>query len=351
MALTITQRYRPFSHVSGTMCLLPGSSLAVQIFASRIVAFDYSHIQPEPIFCLEFIALGPLGQFTVLQDLEAGKIVVSGFAKSGFVRYAITSQGVVFEKLVGEIGCVIKPSNTRFSVVQAQKIAFGDSSSQPLLGQRERLFLGVDKSQEWPQVVRRSLMPEVLPYIYWLSQNVVLPKEQALQGSSLLNNLQEAIIQHKRAEVITHFKALFTAGFSHQLVPRLEDSDYQGYDLPVVGSQAACPLVLLGECKKCIRSLFFQEDQELLRILPLLPPECASGVFADIITTKGHRLSIEWTKHIVRRVQIVAAVDDTLHLSFQHEITSFCHDRVRHAAPASLKVRANHTYLLDNFQK
>lgn len=354
MALTSTIRFRPFSHDSGTMCQLAGSSLALQLFAGRMLVFDYSVENPCLIASVVFLNLGPLEQCTVLQDLEAGKIVVSGFAKTGFMRYTIIAQQdpkswiLHFDKLPHELEIAVDEKIMKAS--QGQNIVFGVEGVKTF-APRERLFLGVDKSQEWPQVLRRCIMPEVLPYIYWLSQSVVLPKIATNPGISLLKNLQDAIIEKKRAEVLEHFKALFIAGFGHQLMPRLEDTSYHGYQEPVVADVNQSPLMLLAELKSQIRSLFFQEHEDGFSILPLLPPECSCGTFCDIVTKKGHKVSIEWTKHLVRRVQIIGACDDEITLSFQKEITGFRLERHAFSAPAKLKIRPAHMYLLYNFQK
>ena len=350
MALTSTLRFRPFSHISGAKCLLPGSSLAVQAFASCLDVFD----EEIRLSRLRFLDLGPLEQFTVLQDLEAGKIVVSGFAKAGFVRYVIQAQqeakswAIHFEKLPSEL-CVLHNDKEQ-QIAQGQTLAFG-TALPVILKERERLFLGVDKSQEWPQVVRRCHIPEVLPFLYWLSQSVILPVTSAQNEPSLIKNLQEAIEQKKGGEVLEHVKAWLIAGFGQERMPRRLDAGYHGYSLPVAQNTQTSALTLLAELQPLIRSLFFQEQKGIYSLLPLLPPECPSGTLSDIITSKGHKFSIEWTKHLLRRVQITAACDDELSLSLQKELTGFRCEHHHFSAPSSLKIRKGQVYLLDNFQK
>ncbi len=356
MALTTTLRFRPFSHTSGDVCMLCGSSLAFQIFAGRIVVFDYSIKEPAPLATFTISGLGPLDQFCVLQDMEQGKIVVSGFAKGGFVRYTIASTldskswTVTFLKLPAAIHF----GDALVSQGKSLTYSYGTSSHRSaIFGPRERLFLGVDKAQEWSQVVRRCQMQEILPYLHWLSQSVAYDgiASEVRAAPSLFTNAQEVVEQKKRVDVVGSLKALFIAGFGSRLVPRLEDSEHHGYLLPVVDSRCQSPLALLQRLFGLVRSLFFQEQAALLTILPLLPPEFSCGTLSDITTSKGHKIALEWTKHTIRRVRIEAACDDELTLSFQKEIKTFRHGSHRFDAPAKLKILAKQTYLLDNFLK
>ena len=169
MRIKDTFRFKPFSHTPGVRCLLPNTRLVYQIFPSRYVVGD------------EVVEISPLKKFTVLQDLERDEIVISGFSLSGFKRYVIKNE----------------------------------ASKRPL----ERLTLGVDKSQEWSQVIRRGQMKEILPFWYWISQKV--PKSDQAIGSapSLFTKARNA----KRDEVVDCLQDLFTAGFSDQLVPEVPE--------------------------------------------------------------------------------------------------------------------------------
>lgn len=293
MSLSSAVRYKPFSHVPGTICLIPGTMHAVQVFPTCYSIYDYSSQEPRLIETKQFDHTGPLEQFCVLQNLEKGKVEVSGFSQNGFVRYKI-----------------------------GPDVTFGP---------RERLFLGVDKSQDWQMVRRRCNMNEVLPYLYWLSQSIPLPQE--VHGSFLRD-----------------LKALFSAGFSDLLVPRLIDTDHNGYEV-IVSDTNQSPLVLLKHLFGRIRSLFFQEQNGQIAILPNLPSECHSGTLSGITTARGHTISLEWTKHLIRRVSIEAACDDEITFEFQKPIKSVRAQSQRVQTPFVLKVTAGSKHLLDNFQK
>ncbi|MBS0634274.1 MAG: hypothetical protein JSR37_02280 [Verrucomicrobia bacterium] len=288
MSLNISLRFKPFSHLPGTFCLIPGTSLAVQVFPSCYSLYDCSDV-PRLI---ETKPLEPfLEQFTLLQNLEQGKVEVSGFTKSGFQRHKI-----------------------------GPDVTFGP---------RERLFLGVDKSQDWQLVKRRMDMNEIMPYLYWLAQSVTVPKTSVTSELDL--------------------KQLFKAGFSDMLMPRLFDSDYHGFDKPVVSDTSQSPLVLLKTVFERIRSLFFQEHDDQMLILP--DPSSHSGTMMDVKTARGHTITLEWTKHLIRRMVIKSACDDVIRLDFQNPIKSTRFQGERIQLPTQIAVTANQTYLFDNFQK
>ncbi|MCE5294910.1 MAG: hypothetical protein LLF94_09915 [Chlamydiales bacterium] len=328
MALTIAQRFRPFSHVSGTLCLLPRSSLVVQVYVGRIIVSDE---------ILDITGLGPLKQFCVVQDLEHGFIEVSGFAKAGFVRYKIVPKDKSFAIHFSKLPCPVTIGNTTYTETSMVYQKF----DQP----RERLFLGVDKSQDVSMIMRRMNMAEILPYIYWLSQSVTCHEYQH-QAPSLVNNVQQA----NRTSVLECFTDLITASITSLFVPQLVDSGFHGYTVPVTGLNQS-PLALLDCMRKMIRALFFTEDNGTIRILPLLPNEFPSGTITDIRTKKGHTISIEWTKHTIRRVSILAAVDDELTFEFQKEVREFRCKTAKLDGTSKIKIQANQTYLLDNFQQ
>ncbi len=306
MALTSSYRYLPFSHIPGTWCLIPGSLQSCQVFPSHACIYDASNTLLEEV---RFSHEGPLKQFCVQQDLEHLQVIVSGFSSAGFVRYYIKAR---------------EPSIPR---------------------DRERLFLGVDKSQEWSQVVRRSNMLEILPFWYFLAQSVAKLEDYPPIGNapSLFANMQQGSL--------SSIHDLFLAGFHHMLVPRLVDSDFLGYLVPVVDSTCKSPYVLLEHSFRSIRALFFQEEKNSIHILPNLPSECVSGSLLNVTTQKGHKVSIEFRSNMVRRLQIVAAQDDELAVVFQKQVKSFRIGKGRHFCPQTLKIRAKNVYLLDNFQK
>lgn len=305
MSLVATIRFRPFSHLPGCRWMLPGTSLVYEVYPSCTYIFDID--RPEEKEKIVFDHEGPLDQFCVLQDLEKGKIIFSGFTKKGFIRREF---------------------------------------SGTVLPDRERLFLGPDKSQDWQQVARRKNVREIVPFLYWLAQSVALPAGEC--SGQIEPSLVHALKAAKRDEVELHLKNLYMAAFGSHLVPRVVDSDQNGYLVPIYPGSS---LHLLKEIFCIIRSLFIQEEGSSISILPRLPPAFVSGTLANIRTKNGHTISLEWTKGLIRRVLIKAAQDDELSLSFQKQIASFRLEKHRMQPPATLKLTQNKSYLLDNFEK
>jgi hypothetical protein len=353
MALFSCIRFRPFSHDAKTLCLLPNSTFACQIFPSLIRFYDYDQKSPKLVGTIHFKDLGPLEQFTVIQDLEGGALFVSGVSPSGFVRYSITAGSLEFLKLGAETTLEIWFQDKEEIVRVRQKSCLEIPVAIKAAEAKERLFLGVDRSQEWPMVMRRLDMREILPYWHFLGQSVPQPAEQGPlgKGPSLFTELAGLIEEKKRAEVLAALKALFQAGFSHQLIPSLEDVNFHGYPLPVAENQNTSPLLLLKEIFTIIRSLFFVEESNAFQFLPLIPKEFHCGTLASVKTHKGHILHLEWTKQTIRRVLVEAGSDDAVCCSFHSPVAAFRMGRFSFDNHSILQFRAGKKYLLDNFRK
>ena len=352
MSLTSCIRFRPFSHEAKTVCLLPNSTFACQIFPSLIRFFDYDQKSPKLVGTVHFQDLGPLEKFTVIQDLEKGAIFVSGESSSGFVCYCITAGCLEVLKLSREISLEVWFEGSSNTVRVQKKSRLALLIKMHAQEAKERLFLGVDRSQEWPMVVRRGDMREILPHLHYLSQSVAGSSLDPLgKGPSLFSELAQAVQEKKCDQVLTALKALFQAGFSHQLLPSLEDVNYHGYSLPVAQNQNTSPLLLLKECYPLIRSLFFAESDNTWHFLPQLLKEFHSGTLSSIKTKKGHTIHIEWTKQQCRRVLIVAACDDTVCCSFAKPIAAFRLGRYSFDNHSTLQLLGGQKYLLDNFRK
>ncbi len=342
MKLSPTIRFRPFSHVSGTMCLLPGSHLAFQCFMELVCIFDYSKASPHVIGAIRFSDLGTLKEFTVLQDIERAEIIVSGFSSTGFIRYVIRPQTdprswvVEFEKLARPIAASLVKKDDRemqetLSIKQGDIVSFlyNDKPSEPLhLPAPERLFLGVDKSQDWDMVVRRKKLEEYLPYLYALSQTI---------PESTLDEIPRLGIEE-----------LFQAAFSHMMIPRLVDTGFHGFMNPIVSNINQSPLGLFSQIYKQARAQFFMERDALWHIVK---PAFVSGTLANITTKRGHVVSLEWTKHTIRRVEITPAADDEITIHFQNDVKRFRANNVLYECPAVITLRKDSILMLDNFLK
>lgn len=272
MRITIAQRLKPFVHVPGQMCVLPGTLLAVRAFPTLAIVYDISGAECVEVGRHVWHAQGPVKDFTVQQDLEKGCIRVWGHAQNGFFRYRLAKVGkkysLFIEKAPDQFGDGISVAEEEVGISP------------------ERLFLGVDKQQDWTDVKRRQSPAEIYPF--WLKLGSMTP------DSVLVNGGTAALLQQNT------LSSLLSAGFEGLLFPRLEDTDHQGYDLPPLEERAS-PAVLLSEGAKLIRSLFFQQDGQELRVLPAIPHEFHSGRFIHV-ACDGGELDLEWRSRKLRRM-------------------------------------------------
>lgn len=330
--LSIAQRFRPFSHVPGTCCVLPGSTLRFQIFPTRLCVHDLS--QAEPILLTEIgnKIRGPVQHFTVVQDLEKGCIRVFGHCVDGYFRYAIYAIGpnnwCLREEKTFERGLEWESPIPEF----AESAVF-----RP--GIYSRLSLGVHKAPDWAKVMQRGDLAEIFPFWFYLGQMIPPIKGNILEKTMNLND----------------FHNLFLAGFQGILSPRLEDDQYQGIDLPI--NKHFSPLLLLKEGSAHILRLFFQENKEKMEILTSVPPKFHCGRLLHLPCGKGAILSIEWTKKSTRRIVLNAGQDEELPLVFEKGLKRF---RLRKnfqdrgtilSCGTAVSVRAGETVFLDRFEK
>jgi hypothetical protein len=327
MKIPIAQRLHPFSHAAGTQFLVPRTSLAVQIFPTRL---NFSDLEGrlEPFFLtLDFS--GPIQGFTAEVDLERGLLSVFGMTQTGYMRYQLCAREgsllLTMEKTPGE-RVVCRHSRC------AEEISFqrGESKSVcPSLKNiveivpQERLSLGMHRAQDWDLVRRRLECKEIFPF--WLSMaNHTPAAENIVEEASLLNACKNKIEQRQRESVLEAFEHLFLAAFEGVLTPRWVDSDYQG-----IGSQfpttapSISSLPLLTQSGQLIRSLFIEESSGEVSLLPCLPPQFHCGRMIRVRTSRGEVLDFEWTKKTLRSVLIHSASGGPLTLKFPKGIRSF----------------------------
>jgi hypothetical protein len=356
-------RFRPFSHLPGTHALLPGSFLSCQVFPARLVLFDYSCPEPEAITEIFLEGFGPLEQFTVIQDLEKGHLEVSGFCKDGFLRYQIIplesprSFALRFVKVPPKCPCFLSAHGRgegKADIHETKEFYFLDNASREpkVIAERERLFLGCTKAQDWSLVSRRLDIKEILPIWYWLAQSI--PKIEQTAVVPQLYRLAQAIREQKMHELPDFLLALFQVGFKDLLVPRLFDDSYLGF--PSVEGNAQCsPLLLLQNSWELIRQCFFVELPHHFYILPLTPPQFHSGMLCRLLTSQGHSVTIEWTKQVVRRVWIEGGREEVITFAFQKHLKRFRlksdEGVTQHSNFSEIALQKGKRFLLDHFEK
>lgn len=327
MMISIAARLHPYSHTPGTVVLLPGSSLQLEIFPTLIRVADLSSSTPKSLGEIAISLRGPVKDFTVEQNLERGFIHVWGHAAQGYMRYKIVpcndiscenkkSIAIYVEKSFKEIAFE-GPFPVLFSPLFSSPHALPQSASS-----KERLSLGSHKAQDWDMISRRMDMRDILPC--WLRLGQMIPgvvSASSIKGGTLdlLEACQEAVLSGYPERIIPTFNRTFQAGFEGLLSPRLVDVQHQGLVLtaPHAGST---PLRLLSEGALLIRSLFIKAEDGRISILPAVPPELPCGRFLEVSCGKLGSVSLEWTKKKVRRLIFTSAASGKLHFDFQSHI-------------------------------
>jgi hypothetical protein len=312
--MKITEKLRPFSHTPGAKCILPGTCLIVEAFPTRL------RVGAE-VFKLSLT--GPVREFTLQQDLERHCVYVFGRAKEGpySIRIAATDSGVLVEPEKGTL------SPLSFSA------EFPFVPNTPF----ERLSLGNHKTQDWDLIQKRNDLKELLPLLFCLGQKIPRIPPQPLTGTARL-------LDWPNEEAILSF---FKAAFTPLLIPRLTDEHHQGLvpDEPAIGN----PFFLLQEGAKRTRALFFVQNERRLSFLPHLPVSLDAGRLIGLRVPGVGTIDIEWSKKVLRRVEISADTSGEVILEMQRGLKTFrCGKRRKKEDP--LLLEKGKMYSLDRFE-
>lgn len=334
MRIKIAGQLKPFSHQAGISCMLPGSSYKLQLFPTKVAVYNLSKANPKLIQELPIPVQGPVKDFTVVLDLERGEVEIFGHAISGFFRYWIAPEG--------------------------RGISINTSTNPKRAFELEKLSLGCNKAQDWELVVRRGSLDEIFPHWFQLAQWMPEIEVEKLEGTALLlKSCEEAIDSGHPERIYPEFKKLYLAGFYGLMVPRLKDDQYQGIvsdaNLPIE-NESLSPIFLLTEGARLIRRLFVEQEDDVVNILPHMPPEFHSGRLKNIRIGDWGTVDIEWTKKFIRTMIFNADRSGDLSFSFKH-VKDFRVREIegakgeRHANNATLAIQQGHRYLFDNFQQ
>lgn len=355
MKISIAERLRPFSHLPGTYCLLPRTSLRFHIFPTCIQIDSLASASPQSIGHVNLHLTGPVEDFTVQQDLEKGEIKVWGHAIEGYFEYHIFIENDSIQ-IIQTRGFELKFSPSFDCQSETNKITFNCPDQVNQASSLERLSLGNHKAQDWDLVKRRANFTEIFPHWFRLASLLPSLNLNEDQTPSLLLNCENAVHQHPPEKILEAFYPLFAAGLEGILSPRSLDSEHQGFKLPPVSANIS-PLQILTKGAQFIRSLFLKVEQNTLSLLPALPPEFHSGRAVQWHCEGIGKLHFEWSKKTLRRVILHANATQTLHFSLQSELKRM-RLRTFHAekgtfisSHAPLDVQQDQLYLFDNFQR
>lgn len=321
MKIQIAARFRPFSHLPGASCVLPGSCVVIEAFPTLL------RIGPQE---WKMPLTGPVHGFTLQQDLEKNVVFVFGRAKEGYFRLRLQAHddGV---QIISEKGPL---SSDKINV----------KMRRAPLGAPERLSLGSHKAQDWDLVQRRLGLKEILPLLFFLGQKIPKVGPQKLSGTATLLQWPD-----KRDALEEALLRLIQAGFKGMLVPRWIDDQYQGLspDTPTLGD----PFFILQEAARQIRSLFFEQNERRLAFLPRLPISFDAGRMVGLIAPGIGTIDFEWSKKRLRRVVLYANTSGEVLFDLPKEIATFRIQRKQKISKNTpILLESNKTYHFDCFE-
>ncbi|MBS0629218.1 MAG: hypothetical protein JSS30_03210 [Verrucomicrobia bacterium] len=294
MPIKIAAKLRPFSHQPGICCLIPHTTWEVKIFPTKLFFRDHQSGRTEEV------SIGKQKEFTVVDDLERGRIEILG-----------------------------KPRQ----LIAAGSYEFLEKIELP--SSNKRLSLGCHKKQDWEQIQRRADMGEIFPF--WIRLAQIIP-ETALPSIGTAELLKQGKLDQT-----------FHAGFVGILCPRLQDENYLGIIPDVKIPSGVSPLGILHEGARQIERLFFYEEGEALYFLPKLPKEFHAGRFVHLTTRAGDEIDMEWSKKQLRRVVIRAKSTRTVQLHLQSHIRRFRVQKAIFHRDQPIELQAGKTLYLDRF--
>lgn len=358
MKIRLDHPLRPFSHTSGAFVILPGTFFSFQIFPALIKVWEATSANPKLIAEITLGIDGPVKDFTVQLDLEKRLIKIWGFSPDRYWRYTLTRHPKGFElKFEKEKIALTLNSNDLCNLIHQESSLIFETKQPAILDDdcAEKLFLGVNKAQCWEQIQARKNLAEIFPF--WLRLGQLLPKISSDDlGEGTTSFLVKLKNKDRESYNLTHFENLFQTGFSNLLSPRLEDEQFQGFDLPALKNDQLSSLILLQEGANLIKSLFFDDSEEIVKILPFLPPQFHCGKYINIKCERGI-FHLEWTKKTLRRMIFESCFDQTFRFKFSSDIKSFRWKKDAHekggrvSSTEVLSFVKNKLYFFDCFQK
>ena len=334
MNIEIAERLHPFSMQPGCEFLLPYTSLRVRAYPACVIIDDLASGLAENGISIGWDVTGPVKDFSATQDLERGELRVQGRYTEGYFRYVLHTRAnspdiVLRAERTPASGVFFRIENdgvqTRNGLLQQKEeidLPGGKMMKDRSTCAIERLSFGNHKKQDWDLIRRRGSLSEIFPLWYRLGQVIPEAPVKGITGTAaLLEPCRAAIFSGAPDTIHSSFNALFLAGFEGGLSPRLQDSDRSGIK---VGGEMLhfdshidlSPLILVNQGAKLIRSLFLQESDGRVKLLPSLPPELACGRLVNASCGVEGRINVEWTKKRLHKVVFAALSDQQVMFDF-----------------------------------
>jgi hypothetical protein len=336
MKIEIAETLKPYSHLPGAACIVPGTATVITAYPTLIQIGNYE---------IKLNITGPVSEFMLQQDLEKHLVHIFGKAKEGYFHLEISRNDAGFDVFANRVPAK-GLSTSKGTLNKKEKLHI--PSDAPFIAKApfERLSLGNHKAQDFDQIQKRSDLREWLPLLFTLGQKLPRILPQPINGTARLLEMP-----NDRSQLPSALEALFKAAFTKILVPQLNDEHYHGV---ITNDGKGNPFFLVQEAAKLIRGLFFVQNERRIYLLPNLPIPLDCGRMLNIQAPGIGTIDFEWTKKQLRRVIIRATTPGNILLEYP-TLSSF---RVRtsmrqkgHRATETLLLEAGKTYYLDNFRK
>ena len=163
MPSLLTNQMRPFSHVPGASCMLPSSSWKITAYPTQIILKNLGPGNEIILFSLKIS--GPIENYTLMQDLERGLVLIFGTGKEGYFSFQLiaTSDAIqLILKRAPERGIALSFQG-KDTQLKRQDIYVFPVSHQVVLHAYEKIHFGCHKKKDWTLVKRRLNLGEILP--------------------------------------------------------------------------------------------------------------------------------------------------------------------------------------------
>lgn len=301
MKIDIAYRFRPFSHLEGSSCALPGTTFIAKCYPTCVEFYKAEKL----VKVEELSVIGPVKGFTTKLDLEKGGLVVLGNSAEGYFRKSIT---------------------------------LPDHGLSP----KERLSLGCHKAQDWDLMHMRSSLVELLPH--WHRLGMWLGEKGPIEKDTLASSCASLLHDRDKMNIAQALSDWHHAACTGYFAVEAERWKKFGNELPT-GSD------FLANGAYIIRRLFLQHSNDSLDVLPVLPPEFHCGRFINVDHGWG-MVNLEWSKKLVRRMTIRCEKEMSLQMNFQTSIKTFRLNKQQILKNGSLvQLKKGMVYTFDRFEK
>ncbi|CDR34963.1 hypothetical protein [Criblamydia sequanensis] len=337
MHIRINDRFRPFTRKPGTLLLIPGTSLGVKIYPAKLFFFELDSKTPNPLFEMDLNFEGIASRFLALADLERGRIQVQFNTSQGErVVYRLLREEnkilFVFDKKPSSLTLWLNKNPT----IEEEFFVLPYSPKGEQIPVKERLSLGVNKAQDFDKIKERSSLKELIPLWFFLGSLTPRGKDP-LQSFSKKEELEDFLEKTLQLE------------FSGILAPDASKTSYLApHNKPLEHS----PFSILNEGYLLIKSLFIQETEDTLFILPHLPPFCKTGRLKAALTNGF--IELEWRKHKVLKLIYHSFEDQKLNLKMgtlikQCRFSDSKESKINITNFLNISFKKGHSYYFDKF--